>query len=318
MEKQPLISIILMLKNGMPYLPQALNSISAQTYHHFELIVQDGVSTDGSLELIHQYAKDNDHFFRVKIESGKDKGISDAFNKALKRCKGKIIASIDSDNLLAPHALETIVARFKVNPEAAVIYSAQEMIHEDGSFAHYYFPKSFNILDFLECRLVPPFGSSFFSKVLCEGKLYADESLKTCADFNIWLNLSTLKILCIPDVLASTRISQNSMTCRPESYQQFCQDKITCVAQFFDKLERNDVNEALYKRSVAGIYAWAAESVWFFYPYKDEKLFYYFLGKAMEMDITSLRAMEVKNRHDEALKQFNQKNKEVVNLIIHE
>lgn len=289
--------MILMIKNGMPYLPQALKSLELQTYQNFELVVQDCCSTDGSLELIKKYADLN--LFSIKVESAKDSGIGDAFNKAICRCQGDIIGSIDSDNLLETNALDVIVNKFNENLDAAVIYSAQKMINVDGHFLHHFFPKPFNIVDFLECRLVPPFGSSFFLKKKCEEFLYSDPSLKTCADFHIWLNLYHLKILSIPDVLVSTRISQASMTCCPENYDQMCQDKILGVQKFFNKVNPNIFNEILLRRSIVGIYVWAAESIKFFFPSSDpnsEKYYESFFQKAREIDSSSPRLHELNTR----------------------
>ena len=49
---EPLISVIVCVKNGMPYLPEALESLPAQTYKNFEVIVQDGGSDDGIVVLL--------------------------------------------------------------------------------------------------------------------------------------------------------------------------------------------------------------------------------------------------------------------------
>jgi hypothetical protein len=89
----------------------------------------------------------------------------------------------------------------------------------------------------------------------------ADPALKTCADFNIWMNYLDTEVVMISDVLVSTRISDASMTCRPESYLQFCKDKIASVQHFFAREHPSSVLRALKNRSVAGIYLWAADSV---------------------------------------------------------
>lgn len=278
----PYISLIMMVKNGMPYLSQALASVAGQTYRNFELVVQDGGSTDGSLNVLAEFASRLSDGPRVVVESGPDAGIADAFNKAIDRCTGELIGSIDADNLLDPDCLRTIVERFSERPDAAAIYSAQRIIHADGRFSHHFRPAPFNALDLLDCRLVPPFGSSFFRASHAAGRLRADPALKTCADFNIWRNYFDTEVVMIPDVLASTRTSDASMTCRPETYPQICRDKIAGVEHFFAREDPSPVLRALKNRSVAGIYLWAAESV-HAHP-SGSALAKQFLARAEEVD----------------------------------
>ena len=96
-QKNFLISLILTVKNGMPYLPEAINSLRNQTYKNFELIVQDGASSDGSFE----YLKGVNDIPGFSLESGPDSGSNEGSNKCFHRAKGDLIGSIDADNILA-------------------------------------------------------------------------------------------------------------------------------------------------------------------------------------------------------------------------
>src|SRR5689334_4065417 len=142
----PLVSLILVVRNGMPLLPEAVASVRAQTYQHYEVVVQDGGSTDGSLEFLQRA----DGLPSVSIESRPDSGIGQAYNRAVTRCRGQIVGSIDSDNLLYPNAIEAIVARFAEHPEAAVIYTACDMVHANASFSHNWVPPAFDLLGLLD------------------------------------------------------------------------------------------------------------------------------------------------------------------------
>ncbi|UZR94360.1 glycosyltransferase family 2 protein [Chondrinema litorale] len=92
---KPKISIIIAVYNSASYLNQCLESCIKQTYPEVEVIVIDGGSTDGSVEIIKTYDK-NLHYWI----SESDEGIYDAWNKGLKKASGEWICFIGSDDFL--------------------------------------------------------------------------------------------------------------------------------------------------------------------------------------------------------------------------
>src|SRR4051812_31760457 len=102
----PLVSLILCVKNGMPYLPDALASVAGQSHRNIELVVQDAESNDGTLEAL---AAVSNRLPVVDVVSEPDAGIGDAYNRAIARCRGEIVGSIDADNVLMPDAVEQAV-----------------------------------------------------------------------------------------------------------------------------------------------------------------------------------------------------------------
>jgi len=254
----PLVSLILCVKNGMPYLPQAIASVASQSYRCFELIVQDGGSTDGTLEFLHGVKG----IPSIHIDSAPDTGIGQAYNRAMRRCHGDIIGSIDADNLLESETLALVIDSFTQHTGSAAIYGATKIIDQEGHVMSMFLPGPFGLLRLMQCKLVPPFSTSFFSRSVCGNELRFDEYLKTCADFDLWLRLSHLPIIMMSCFFGRTRISNSSMTCRAENYGQFCTDKIRALEQYFARYEHNALLEALYRQSIAGIYLWAAESIY--------------------------------------------------------
>ena len=258
MYPKPLISLIICVKNGMPYLPQAVNSIRAQSYKKFEVVVQDGASTDGTLEFFKEISATLD----IKLESEPDAGQGQAYNRALKRCNGEIIGTIDADNLLEREALDIVASFFQKHPNCAAAYGGSQLISQQGQIISKFEPSAFNIFRLIQGELVPPFSSAFFSVEGCGKELCFDESLQSCQDFDLWLRLSHLSILKIPNILSKVRISEKSKTCKPEMYAHFCEEKLRSLERYLTRYGSNLLIQSLYEQSSAGIYLWAAESIY--------------------------------------------------------
>ena len=257
MTERPLVSLILCVKNGMPYLPEALASIGRQTYDPFEVLAQDGESTDGSLEVLAEWAPR----LRMSVESRADGGVGPAYTRAFLRSQGAIVGSIDADNLLEPEALERVVRRFAERPDAAALYGGAHILRADGKRLCTWHPEDHDFLRAMCCEMVPPFGTAYFSRRLCAHELGRERAMKTCGDYDLWLRLGHLPIVRTADVLGSTRMSDSSITCRPETYEQMCADKITALTAFLASQPPGFALECLARHAVAGIYLWAAESL---------------------------------------------------------
>ncbi|MBO6292856.1 MAG: glycosyltransferase [Selenomonas sp.] len=118
----PEISVIVPLYNAGKYLQEAIDSVLAQTFQDFEIIVVDDCSTDGSWELVNRLYGENDKVSLYRHESNKTAG--GARNTGLEHAKGKYIAFLDSDDLYMPETLEIMY-------RAAEKYGA-EVVHSPG------------------------------------------------------------------------------------------------------------------------------------------------------------------------------------------
>ncbi|HJY98730.1 MAG TPA: glycosyltransferase family 2 protein [Patescibacteria group bacterium] len=111
----PKISVIIPSFNKAKYIDQTLKSIFDQKYNNLEVIVQDGGSTDGTLETIKKYARKYPK--NVKWESGKDKGQLAAINKGFRNSNGDILTYINADDLYERGAFEEVAKHYLLNPE---------------------------------------------------------------------------------------------------------------------------------------------------------------------------------------------------------
>jgi len=103
----PLVSLVLAVKNGLPHLETAIKAIKRQTYTRWELVVQDGASTDGTVEYLSAAGIPN-----LLLESAPDAGVGDGYNRALGRSSGNLICFVSADEYLEDDALERAVAWF--------------------------------------------------------------------------------------------------------------------------------------------------------------------------------------------------------------
>ena len=103
----PLISIITVVLDNKKFLQQSINSVLNQSYKNYELIIIDGQSTDGTLDIIKKNKSKIDYWI-----SEKDNGFSEAVNKGIKLSRGSIIAILNSDDIFYKHALRTAANYF--------------------------------------------------------------------------------------------------------------------------------------------------------------------------------------------------------------
>ena len=116
----PEISVIVPLYNARKYLREAIDSVLAQTFQDFEIIVVDDCSTDGSWDLVNRLYGENDKVRLHRHECNKTAG--GARNTGLIHAKGKYVAFLDGDDLYMPEAL-SIMYRAAEEYQAEVVHS---------------------------------------------------------------------------------------------------------------------------------------------------------------------------------------------------
>ncbi|HEY9645028.1 MAG TPA: glycosyltransferase, partial [Chroococcidiopsis sp.] len=123
------ISVIILSYNRKAYLGTAIESVLAQTYPHFELLIWDDGSTDGSLELAHRYAERD---ARVRVVSAPHSGVIKARQQAIAQTRYEYLGWVDSDDWLAPTALAETMAVLDAHPEVGLVYTDHVQIDQAG------------------------------------------------------------------------------------------------------------------------------------------------------------------------------------------
>ena len=121
------ISLITPCRNAEKYIEQTIQSVLAQEGADLEYFIQDGASTDGTVEIIRRYESR-----LAGWASEQDNGQPEALNKAFQRCTGDIAGFLNADDVLLPNALATVARTFAEHPDVDIVYGEVEWIDSDG------------------------------------------------------------------------------------------------------------------------------------------------------------------------------------------
>lgn len=116
-----MVSIVLNSYNGAQYIEQQINSILAQSYPNFELVIWDDHSTDNTYSIAQKYQKLDP---RVRIfQNQRNLGLMNSYLAALAHVKGNYVVLADNDNVWVPNRLELQVNYLQSHPDVALVYS---------------------------------------------------------------------------------------------------------------------------------------------------------------------------------------------------
>ncbi|WP_296970624.1 glycosyltransferase family A protein [Polynucleobacter sp.] len=121
-----LLSIVIPVFNGAPFLEAAVESIYAQSYlpESFEIILVDDGSTDSSWDICQQLKASYDEI--VLLQNSTNLGVAAARNLGIKRSRGEFLAMLDQDDTWLPEKLERQFAAFKLDTELELVLGMQE------------------------------------------------------------------------------------------------------------------------------------------------------------------------------------------------
>ena len=125
----PLISIVMVNYNQEDYLKESIDSVIAQTYQNWELIIVDDGSTDASVEIIKSYEDSRIRPIFLK----KNRHICYATNLGLSHICGEYVARLDSDDVWCEKKLEKQMNFFENHPKAEVCFTKLDLIDENGN-----------------------------------------------------------------------------------------------------------------------------------------------------------------------------------------
>jgi glycosyltransferase involved in cell wall biosynthesis len=257
MTDRPLVSIVTPCRNAAQFIEQCVRSVQNQDYPHVEHIVQDGASTDGTVNVLRNSGG------KVEWISEPDGGQSDGLNKALQRCRGDIIGVLNGDDEYLPGAASWAVKQLASYPSAAAVYGDKFNIDAFGRVLNISVGPHPYCFDRLFCvEHVLPAQAAFIRRIHFEQVgFFADITRKTVPDYEMWIRLGLkFPIQYVPGLVARYRA-------HPGSESQQCGLIDLAVESRKEVIERtvNDPSIAprvkrLRARALAGTYLWAAIS----------------------------------------------------------
>ena len=184
--KVPTVSVIIPTFNRAWALGSAIDSVLAQSYRDFELIVVDDDSTDNTNALLTQYGN------TIQVLPQANRGVSAARNRGIHAARGSLIAFLDSDDEWLPGKLAVQVEFFKQNPYAKICQTEETWIRDGRRVnpkKHHKKPAGDIFKPSLHLCLVSP-SAVMIRRALFDRVGFFDETLPACEDYDMWLRIS--------------------------------------------------------------------------------------------------------------------------------
>jgi len=257
--RKQLVSIITPCYNDNRFISECIESVLNQDYPYIEHVVQDGGSTDGTLELIGSYA---DRFpNKIKYASGPDEGQADGLNKAIQRSKGDILLVLNADDCLLPHAALWAVRHLMENQDVAVVYGDVYIMDENSKIIEEFRTKPYDFEKLLCVELVPPAQAAFIRRSHFEkAGFYADKTLDTCPDYEMWVRIGLkFPMKYVPGFVTKYRRHNRPLDSKSiRTVQRFIESKKLVMDRVFDAPRTSKHIKELRQRAYGGLNMWAA------------------------------------------------------------
>ena len=211
----PNVSVIITTYKRANLVSHAIESVLAQTYTDYEIIVVNDGSPDNTKEVLDQFGD------KITAIHQENQGVSAARNAGIKSAQGQYIAFLDDDDLWVQNKLEKQVACLESNPNIGLVYSDMFCFNENGVFpdtwekANPTPPVQQSWILFLRNFIPTP---SVVVRRDCLDKVgLFDETLTTCEDYDLWLRITEKwSVHFLNEPLVNYRRSANSLQSNEE------------------------------------------------------------------------------------------------------
>lgn len=215
------ISVVMSVFNAEKYLASAIESILCQTYSDFELILINDQSTDGSKQIILEYAQKDPRI--VVLENEENIGLTKSLNKGIAVAKGEYIARMDADDISVPDRFEKQVAFLEEHPEYSFVSCIGRYIDENGNPEQLrYFPETneeiYAMMHKVDCVMHP--GVIFRRLDIAKIGNYC-EDFRVVQDYDLWFRgmAAGYKFYNIQEPLVLFRRNESYNTRKSKAYR---------------------------------------------------------------------------------------------------
>jgi len=198
----PSVFIVMPILNEARYIASAIESILSQDYEPLEVVVYDGGSTDGTIDILKQYP--------VKVIVRPGMGQMEAINHAWQNSSADFVTWQAGDDRLKPGAISRLTRELISHPEVGFVYADADCIDGDNRFLAHLSPGQLGINDLLFNNDIIQQASLIRRSVLAQSGMM-DESLRFAADSDLWLRIALKsKLLYLPFTAAEYRVHAGS------------------------------------------------------------------------------------------------------------
>jgi glycosyltransferase involved in cell wall biosynthesis len=219
--KTPLISVIIPAYNAEKTIARTIQSVLAQTYANFELLVIDDGSQDATVEIIQSIFDP-----RLKLFSYPHQGHSAGRNRGLSHAGGEYVAFIDADDMWTPNKLEAQLQALQSHPEAAVAYSWTNFIDQEDRFLRpgSYIKVKGNVYSkLLGTNFIENGSNPLIRREALTAVGLFDETLITSPDWDMWLRLAArYPFVCVEAPQILYRVSTHSVSANVRGMEKSC------------------------------------------------------------------------------------------------
>jgi glycosyltransferase involved in cell wall biosynthesis len=185
----PCVSIVMAAKNYARFLPQAVESVLAQTFTDWELLIIDDGSTDATPAVVRPFLADS----RIRYTRSDRLGQSRAKNLGISLSRGEFVAFLDADDAWEPSKLEKQLALFQDRPEVGVVYSRRSLMDESGQAlpqSRPAMPPRGRILEQMFVQNHVCFSSAVVRRIVFSHVGAFDPEWDLAIDYDLWLRVA--------------------------------------------------------------------------------------------------------------------------------
>jgi glycosyltransferase involved in cell wall biosynthesis len=175
MTQSPILSVITPVLNNDRFIGGCIENVLQQDCSGVEHVIVDGGSTDMTVDLVREYAREYDH---IVFTSETDKGQSDAMNKGISMSRGSIVGFLNVDDYYEVGSLRYALDVFRTLPVPSLLVGNCNVWNDDGQIMAVYKPRKINLVNILLGNFIEAFpmnpSSYFYHKSLHERIGYYD------------------------------------------------------------------------------------------------------------------------------------------------
>jgi glycosyltransferase involved in cell wall biosynthesis len=266
MTKPLSISIVTPSLNQASFIHEALESVFMQNYPNCEHLVIDGMSTDGTVELLQNFRTDKASS-GIAWVSEPDSGQSEALNKGFRQATGDIIGWLNADDRYRMGCFERVAKMFEDDPELDILYGDYRVVDEFGELVRVKSEIAFSAFVLFYHRvLYIPTTATFFRRRIFDDGNWINENLQYVMDLDFFIRLALkgYRFKHIRELLADFRLQPASKTCRDPDKQQWEHRRVVfATVPLFRRLKSERLKRAalLFCRPIAGLRRYGEKAI---------------------------------------------------------